>query len=305
MADPPTGSIADVRPSRASDGDGRAPAQVVARRSEPGRAERDPATYVKRRRRLELTLAWTVPVALVALWQLAAARQWIDVRFFPGPKAIYEASRELVSSGLLFDAVWASAKRILAGYALGVTAGVVVGLLLGVFGLARAALEPTLMTLYVVPKIAVLPLLLLIFGLGDRPKVIAVAITVFFFMWIQTMEAVIATNPGYKEAMRSFDASAWQMFRGVYLPSSLPQIFVAARLCAGISVLVMVSVEFVQGNDGVGFLIWNSWSLFLATRMYVGIVAVSLMGLLFALVVKAIGRRVLPWAPNDKTHGLT
>jgi ABC-type nitrate/sulfonate/bicarbonate transport system permease component len=300
MADT-TVELAEVRGTVADAGT-RA-AQV--RRFEPGRPERDPARYVRRRRWLEIGLAWAVPILLITMWQVAANNRWIDVRFFPGPKAIVDASRDLISSGTLFDAMWASTKRILGGYAIGVVTGVAAGLILGVSGLIRAALEPTLMTLYVVPKIAILPLLLLIFGLGDKPKIISVAITVFFFMWIQTMEAVIATNNGYKEAMRSFDANAWQMFRYVYLPSSLPQIFVAARLCAGISVLVMVSVEFVQGDDGVGYLIWNSWSLFLATRMYVGIVAVSLMGLVFSMIVKGIGRRVLPWAPNDKTHGLT
>lgn len=294
--------VIDERRSPAPDAE--PPGGPVVRRLVPGAAERDPVRYAKRRRRIETVLAWAVPVVLVLMWQLSANQGWIDVRFFPGPKAIVDASRDLISSGMLVDAIWASSKRILAGYALGVATGVIAGLLLGVFGLMRAALEPTLMTLYVVPKVAVLPLLLLIFGLGDKPKIFAVAITVFFFMWIQTMEAVIATNPGYQEAMRSFDATRWQMFRSMYLPSALPQIFVAARLCAGISVLVMVSVEFVQGNDGVGYLIWNSWSLFLATRMYVGIVAVSLMGLLFSMLIKSIGRRVLPWAPNDKTRGL-
>ena len=299
MTEAAAGDAARIEPTR------RGPGGQVVQRFVPGPAERDPARYVKRRQRLERALAWGVPIVLVLLWQLAAEREWIDVRFFPAPSSIADASVDLIESGALFDAMWASAKRILLGYVLGVVTGIVAGLLLGVFGLLRAALEPTLMALYVVPKLAILPLLLLIFGLGDTPKVVAVGITVFFFMWIQTMEAVVATQTGFKEALRSFGASDWQMFRYGYLPSALPQIFVSARLCAGISVLVMVGVEFVQGNDGIGFLIWNSWTLFLATRMYVGIVTVSLMGLLFAMAVKVIGRKLLPWAPNDKTHGLS
>ena len=271
----------------------------------PGAAERDPRRYIVRRQRLERTLAWLVPIALIAFWQLAASRRWIDVRFFPSPWSIVQASRDLIDKGLLQDAIWVSTKRILIGFVFGVLSGILAGLVLGVSGTLRAALEPTLMALYVVPKLAVLPLLLLIFGLGEQPKIILVAVSVFFLMWIQTMESIIATPTGYREALQSFGGSRWQMFRYVYLPAALPQIFITMRLCAGISILVMVGVEFVHGNDGIGFLIWNSWNLFLATRMYVGIVAVSLMGLIFAALVKTIGRRLLPWAPNDKTRSIS
>lgn len=242
---------------------------------------------------------------LIGLWQVAAVQGWVDVRFFPAPSTIATTSVEVVRDGILQDAVWTSTQRILIGFVFGVVIGVIAGLALGVFRTLRAALEPTLMALYVVPKLAVLPLLLLIFGLGEAPKIIIVAVTVFFFMWIQTMESIVATPTGFIEAMDSFGATRWQKFRYVYLPAAMPQIFVSMRLCAGISILVMVGVEFVQGSDGIGFLIWNSWTLFLAERMYVGIVAVALMGLIFATVVKVVGRLALPWAPNDKTHGIS
>ena len=271
----------------------------------PGPAERNPRRYIVRRQRLERTLAWLVPIALVGVWQIAASSDWVDVRFFPSPWSIVQASRELIDKGLLQDAVWTSTKRVLIGFAFGVVSGIVAGLLLGVSRTVRSALEPTLMALYVVPKLAVLPLLLLVFGLGEQPKIILVAVSVFFLMWIQTMESIIATPNGYREALDSFGGSRWQMFRYVYLPAALPQIFVTMRLCTGVSILVMVGVEFVHGDDGIGFLIWNSWSLFLAKRMYVGIVAVSVMGLVFAGLVKVIGRRLLPWAPNDKTRSIS
>jgi len=270
----------------------------------PGAAERDPGKYITRRRRIERALAWAVPIVLLGAWQIAAMLDWIDVRFFPAPSTIAETSVDLIRSGRLQEEVWLSSKRTLIGFALGVASGVSAGLLLGVFRTLRAALEPTLMALYTVPKLAILPLLLLVFGLGDTPKIIVVAITVFFFMWVNVMESIISTPKGYVEAMQSFESNRWTMFRYVYLPHSLPNIFVSMRLCAGIAILVMVGIEFVQGSDGIGFLIWNSWSLFIAKQMYVGIVTVALMGLIFSIAVKAIGRRVVPWAPNDKTHGL-
>lgn len=287
---------ASGQPQRA----GKLSIEVIA----PGAAERDPGRYLAKRRLVEQILAWLVPAVLLAAWQVAAMADMIDVRFFPAPTTILDSSIDLIKSGRLQSEIWVSTKRIMLGFVLGVLSGVVAGLLLGVFRTLRAALEPTLMALYTVPKLALLPLLLLIFGLGDTPKVFIVAISVFFFMWINVMESIISTPKGYVEAMQSFEASRWAMFRYVYLPHALPNMFVSMRLCAGIAILVMVGIEFVQGGDGIGFLIWNSWSLFIAKQMYVGIVTVALMGLAFSIIVKAIGRRVVPWAPNDKTHGL-
>lgn len=97
---------------------------------------------------------------------------------------------------------------------------------------------------------------------------------------------------------QSLRANRWQTFRHVVFPASLPQIFVALRLTAGASILVLVAVEFVQGQEGLGYLIWNSWSLFLADRMYVGIVVVAVAGALFTMLVAAVGRRVARWAPD-------
>jgi NitT/TauT family transport system permease protein/sulfonate transport system permease protein len=143
-------------------------------------------------------------------------------------------------------------------------------------------------------------MLLLIFGIGETPKILIIAVTVFFFMWISTMAAVASVDPRYLEALESFGASRRQVFFNVIVPASLPQIFVALRLSAGVSILTVVGVEFVEGGSGIGNLIWYSWSLFRADRMYVGIVVVALMGVLFTWVIHFVGKRAVPW---DKDTG--
>jgi NitT/TauT family transport system permease protein/sulfonate transport system permease protein len=124
--------------------------------------------------------------------------------------------------------------------------------------------------------------------------------TVFFFLWSSVMEALASVSEGYREAAVSFRAGPWRRFCHVIFPAVLPQLFVAMRVSAGVSVLVLVGAEFVQGGNGLGYLIWNSWSLFLADRMYVGIVVVALMGVVFSMIIQAVGRLLTPWEAKGR-----
>ncbi|HMJ79305.1 MAG TPA: ABC transporter permease, partial [Iamia sp.] len=265
----------------------------------PGRAERDPNAYLRWRRLLELACAIAVPVTLGLAWQLASSRGWIDARVYPSPVEIGQAAVDLVRDGELVDDLLATARRVALGWAIGSTAGLVLGLAMGSVRLLRRALEPTLDALYVVPKLALLPVLLNMFGLGEGPKVALVAVTVFFFVWIGTMTAVMAVPEGYRETGAAFGASRAQMFRHVLVPGALPQIVVALRVAAGVAVLVIVAAEFIVGDSGLGYLIFNSRALFINDRMYVGIVVVALFGVAFSELIRALGRLVTPWAPQD------
>jgi ABC-type nitrate/sulfonate/bicarbonate transport system permease component len=270
--------------------------ELVALVRRPGPAEVNPSRYFARQRRLQLTLAWAAAVLFICLWQAVSSARLIDNQFFPAPTAVWSEGVKLARSGVLGDNLWISAKRVLAGFALGGVAGVLTGMVLGTNRSLRAALDPLLSAFYTVPKLALLPLLLLVFGLGELPRILLVAISVFFVMWMTTMAAFLSTPEGYVDAAKSFGASRAQLFRHVQWPSALPQVFVGLRLSIGVAVLVVVGVEYVDASSGIGWLIWNSWSLFLATQMYVGIVAVALMGVIGTFVIKWLGRLLLPWS---------
>ncbi|AII10539.1 hypothetical protein EP51_40500 (plasmid) [Rhodococcus opacus] len=267
----------------------------------PGAADRDPIRHARHRRRQHLLLGWLTPVVFLALWQLAASTGWIDTRFFPSPVSIGATAVELLGAGTLEHNVWVSTQRIILGFLLGVLVGVATGMLLGLSRIARSALEPFLSALYTIPKLALLPLLLLIFGLGELPKILLVALGVFFLMWITVVEAILDIPEVYEEAARSFGASPWMTFRHVTFPAALPQIFVGMRLAIGNAVLVLIGIEFVQSDDGIGYQIWHSWSLFAAKPMYVGIVTVALMGLILTLTIKLAGRVAVPWKGRGRT----
>jgi len=292
-------SPATLEATANGDGGSRAAAGHVWRR-QPGPAELDQRRHRSRRRAVDIGLGVGVPVVLLLLWEWAAGTERIDARLFPPPSTIWDTAVDLHRSGELWSDVLVSTRRVLYGFVLGSGVGIAVGLLTGMSRLLRAALDPLLAALYTVPKLALLPLFLLIFGVGETPKIVLIASTVFFFMWISTGSAIAMVAPEHLEVARSVGAGRWRTFVHVYLPASLPQVFVGLRVAAGVSVLVMVGVEFVQSTDGIGFLIWHSWSLFIASRMYVGIVVVALMGYLFIQVVGFLGRRLTPWASVDR-----
>jgi ABC-type nitrate/sulfonate/bicarbonate transport system permease component len=265
----------------------------------PSLAELNARKFIRRRRIVDNVLRWGTPILLFCVWQIAAVNGLIDRRFWPAPSDIFSEAVTLVRDGSLQNAVVASIRRVAIGYSLGCASGVFVGLLLGTVRPLRIALEPIVHALYTVPKLALLPLLLLIFGIGESPVIILIAVTVFFLVAIATTAAALSVPETYLETSRSFGASRTRLFSDVVVPSTLPAVVVSLRLSAGIAILVVVGVEFVNGSSGLGFLIWNSWQLFLAPRMYVGIVVVAVLGALFQSLIAAIGRRLAPWANTN------
>lgn len=269
----------------------------------PGKAETDPRGHARRRRTIDLALGIGVPLALVCLWQVASTRAWINPRLYPSPTDIVAKTGDLWERGLLWEAIRSTTKRMLIGYGIGATAGVVVGLAMGVWQPVRAALDTLLNVLYTVPKLAVLPVFLTILGFGDPPMIAIVAVTVFFFVWISTLAAVLSVSAGYRESAHAMGVSRWNMFRHVLFPASLPQMFVGFRIGSSVSVLVLIGVELVIAQSGLGYLIQQGRSLLLLSQTFVGIVFAALLGFVFSSLVRIIGRRAMPWAQEDNTPG--
>lgn len=257
----------------------------------------------RRERRLrgrDLALAIATPVVLLAAWEIGAATGAIDGRLFTPPSKIVERGVETIVDGSLFGHITATLARMLTGFILGGAVGVVTGVLMGIIRPVRAALEPMLTALYALPKIAILPLLLLIFGLTETPKILSVAISVFFVLQINTLAGIVQIDARIMEAARAYRATGFKLFRHVLLPGAMPSILTGMRVAAGMAVIVITAVEFVASNDGLGYLIWNSWQLFQPATMYVGLITVSLLGALMTLAIVGLERLLLPWKRADK-----
>ena len=269
----------------------------------PSAAELDPVRFRRRRRYRNLALAIGTPIVLLALWQLAASQGWIDRTLVAAPSDIPPEARRMFAHQHLWHDTWVSIRRILIGFAYGSVAGIAIGIVMGMFSNVRVALDWTLIALYTVPKLAILPVFIIIFGFGEAPVTAVLSITVFFFVWISTMSAVTSIGETYHEAARSFGASRWQQFRHVVLPASIPQIFVGLRIAAGVAVLTLVGIEFVfaPGSPpaGLGYVINQSRQLLLPQQAYVGIVITSVIGVALTWIVRVVGRVLAPWAPKE------
>jgi sulfonate transport system permease protein len=265
----------------------------------PGNAELHPVRTRRRWTVTKVALGVSVPVAFVVLWQLSAVFEWVDPTLYPPPSRLGTGIADLWADGRLVEATVVSVRRVLLGYLLGAAAGVLIGFLMGMSRVLRAALEPFSWGWYTVPKLALLPIFLTIFGFGDTSVVVLIAVTVYFFVWISVMSAVMAVPAGYREAALMLRANRWEMFRHVLLPASLPEIFVGLRIAMGVAVLMLVGIEFVISDQGLGYLIEQGRTLLLLEQSYVGIVLVALLGYVFVQIVKLIGRLFIRWTSDD------
>ncbi|MER5628025.1 ABC transporter permease [Streptosporangium sp. NPDC002544] len=261
----------------------------------PGRRELNPARAARIDRRVTNTLAVLIPLLLIGSWELAAQVGAIDARFFPAPTTIIGSWGESIADGTYWTHLGVSAQRIVLGYLFGTIPGIIAGLLIGRARLVGRALEPTIIALYTIPKLAILPLLLLVFGIGETPKLVLIGITTFWIVLINTTGALEEVQIAHIEAGRSFGLSKIEMIRHIVLPSAAPQIFTGLRIAAGMAVLALVGAEFVAAKAGLGYMIWNSWNIGIPSFMYIGIISISILGVLTNTVLRLLQRAALPW----------
>jgi len=253
------------------------------------------ARTARRRRRTERLIAVLSPIIFLALWEACVALSLLDARFFPPPSVIAVTFVELIRSGVLADNTLISLSRIAVGFLMGGIPGIIVGTVMGLSRVVRAALNPIVGAIYPIPKTALLPLILLIFGLGEMSKYVTIAIAVFFFVLINTMAGVMSVEQIYWDVGKNFKASRLNVFRTIAVPGAMPMIFAGLRLAWGVSLLVLVAAEFVGAKSGIGYMIWSSWQIFDIPQMFAGLIVIGFLGWASFIVIDELERYVLPW----------
>jgi NitT/TauT family transport system permease protein len=264
------------------------------------------------------------PILLLVLWEGTVRLNWVDPRFFPAPSTVAVALLNLIATGELLGKfwllptrvrdgdwtgvlkvleeghLWVSLFRIFAGFILGAIPGIVLGVVMGMNRTIRVALDPVISAVYVLPKIAILPLVMLVFGIGELSKVVIVGIASFFLVLINTTAGVRDIEPIFFEAGRNYGANRLQMFIHIVIPGALPIIFAGLRLSLGTALIVIIAAEFVAAKYGLGYLIWFSWQTLLTENMFAGLVIIMLLGALFTSGLQAIEKWLMPWQRDER-----
>jgi NitT/TauT family transport system permease protein len=235
------------------------------------------------------------PIALLLIWQVLLMIGIGDRRFIPAPTDIAARFGTMVTSGELALHTGATLWRVFAGFLAGSIPAVAVGLLMAMFKPVRIFVDPLIAAIFPIPKIALMPLLLLAFGFGDASKIALVAIAVFFPVVVNTYTGASNIEKIYWDVARNYGASQTVLFTRIVFFGALPTIFAGLRIALAVSFIVLVASEFVASKVGIGYMIWNSWELLQVDIMFVGIVTIGVLGLITSVLFQELERKVIPW----------
>ena len=236
-----------------------------------------------------------VAIALAMLWEIWARRSSFSSVLFPAPSVIAAALFRQAAAGELIRTVGATLGRLASGFVLGGVPALLLGLAMGFSPRVRAAVDPLVAAAHSIPKIAVLPILMILFGLGEAPKIVVVAAAAFFPLLISTMAGVRQISPIHFEVAHSYGASASRVFWRVLLPGSLPQILSGARIALNSSLLITIALEIVAARNGLGATIWLAWQTFRVEDLYGALFVASLLGVGFNATLVRLEKRLVPW----------
>ena len=247
---------------------------------------------------LRRLLPWLLPLALLALWQVGAATGWIASRVLPAPLDVLRAAVALAESGELWTHVQVSAGRALTGLAIGGGLGLVLGLITGSVRWAETLLDTTVQMVRNIPALALIPLVILWFGIDEAAKLFLIAVSEFFPIYLNTFHGIRSVDPGLIEMGRTYGLSRWQLYRQIVLPGALSSILVGLRFSLGLMWVILIVAETISAQAGIGYLTMNAREFLQTDIVLVGILLYALLGKLADWFAKGLERWWLRWHPG-------
>jgi sulfonate transport system permease protein len=243
-------------------------------------------------------LPWIVPVLILAAWEYTTRAGLLSVSVLPEPWAVIKAAWHLTQTGELWSNLKVSSGRAFAGLVVGGGLGLALGLLTGLSRRAEIALDTTLQMLRNVPPLALIPLVILWFGIDEGAKLFLVAFGVFFPLYLNTFHGIRSVDRGLIEMARSYGLSGWSLYRDVILPGAMPSILVGLRYSLGLMWVLLIVAETISASSGIGFMTMNAREFLQTDVVLVGILMYALLGKLADVAAKTLERRCLRWHPS-------
>ncbi|RRZ92824.1 aliphatic sulfonate ABC transporter permease SsuC [Erwinia sp. 198] len=242
-------------------------------------------------------LPWAVPIALVIVWQIASQTGWLSTRILPSPEAIVITFWKLSASGELWQHLAISSWRAAVGFSIGGSVGLILGLITGMSRLGERLLDTSVQMLRNVPHLALIPLVILWFGIDESAKIFLVALGTLFPIYLNTYHGIRNIDRGLVEMARSYGLSGWSLFIQVVLPGALPSIMVGVRFALGLMWLTLIVAETISANSGIGYLAMNAREFLQTDIVVVAIILYALLGKLADVSALLLERVWLRWHP--------
>jgi len=269
------------------------------------RAEESGEASARRTRASEMAAAlgrrltpWIAPTLFLLAWQVLTTAGIVSTKILPSPAAVLAAAVTLIQSGDLFKNLAVSAGRAGIGLAIGGTLGFSLGLLTGASRLAENLLDGIVQMLRTIPNLALIPLVILWFGIGEQAKVFLIAVGVFFPLYLNTYHGVRTVDAGLVEMARSYGLRSGALFRHVLLPGALPSVLVGLRFALGAMWLTLIAAEALAAESGIGFMTTTAREFMQTDIVLVGTLLYAILGKLADATAKSLERRLLRWHPG-------
>jgi len=240
-------------------------------------------------------VGFAVFAGLIALAEWGTRAGWISSLTLPKPTNVLATLGELYRSGLLFKHLVPSLTRLAVGALIGASAGISVGTFIGLFSYVRSGLIPVIAALFPIPKIALLPLFVIWFGIGEGSKFALIAFGTFTPMVVATYGAVDNVDRTLIRMGQSFDLSWFSIVRKIVLPGAMPGILSGLRISLAIAIILLVAAEMLGAEFGIGAYILEAGSLYDLDRLFAGVVILSILGVLVSATIGVVEQRLLGW----------
>lgn len=195
----------------------------------------------------------------------------------------------------MFSDIGISIYRIFGGFLLGAVPGLIIGLTMGLFPMVKAFMDPIVAATYPIPKLALMPLIMILFGLTELEKMVIIALGTFFLVLINTVAGVVNLDSIYMDVAKNYGASKKDYYLTVAFPGAMPMIFTGIKLGMGMALLLIVAAEMNGANAGIGYRIWESYAIFNIPEMFVSFIVMSLLGYVFTVFLDEMERWIIPW----------
>ncbi|EPZ44688.1 aliphatic sulfonate ABC transporter permease SsuC [Alicyclobacillus acidoterrestris] len=245
----------------------------------------------------EQLVPWVLPILLVVIWQVFGSLSLIKSQILPTPLQVIEAGIRLTENGELLTNIGISTERAFVGFAIGGSIGFVLGVINGISHRAERFLDTTIQMIRTVPHLALIPLVIIWFGIGEGAKVFLVALGVFFPIYLNTFHGIRSIDPGLIEMGQVYGFRQVKLYRHVILPGAMPSILVGVRFALGIMWISLIVAETVSATSGIGYMAMNAREFMQMDVVVLSIVLYAILGKLSDTAAKVLERRCIQWRP--------